>query len=238
MATIGGARSKRQTANQAVQSDQLALGQAQKGRRQAVRQGRKQISSYKGATRMAVNQIRGQNLGGLRGTPEGRQLQQEYTGRIRSLQQSLPFGLAPLQRDMKSNIASANSDIAKARLGLQQDQQDQASAAAQIQQILSHNQTVKRQGVQSAYNEAMTLIREQAHIIDAVKAKQGRGETLSSSEKHILTTHAYPVTDLEWTQFEQALQAKDGVDGRSARKAVKHLQNALTAGGPQGQIHR
>lgn len=238
MATVGGAKSKKRTASQAVQTDQQALGMAQKGRQQAIKQGQKQISSYKGATRMAIGQIQGQNLGGLRGTPEGRQLQQEYRGRVRSLQQSLPFGLAPLQADMKANVASANSDIAEARLGLQQDQADQASAAAEIQKILAHNQTVKRQGVQSAYNEAMTLIREQAHIIDTVKAKSARGETLSASEKSAMASHAYPVTDSDWIQFEKALQAKEGVDPRSARKAIKRLQQALTAGGPQGQIHR
>ena len=225
VATVSGAKSKKHTATQAVQTDILDLGQAQKGVQQAQRQGRKQISSYKGATRMAIGQIQGQNLGGLRGTPEGRQLAQEYRSRIGDLRSSLPFGLAPLQRDMKSNMLSARSDVASAQLKLQQDQADRAAAAAQIAQTLQQNQAVKRQGAQSAYTEAMRLIHEQALTVQGLKQKQASGGTLTTTEKRILGQSAVPSTELEWMQFEDALNKVAGIDNRSARKAVRHLQS-------------
>src|SRR5262245_20988136 len=104
MASTQGARSRKRTAKQAEQTDILNIQQKQQEGRRRTRQFRKEAGSYRGATQMAINYIQGQNLGGLRGTPEGNQIAKEYAGRIQALRQSLPFSLAPVQREYKSDI--------------------------------------------------------------------------------------------------------------------------------------
>lgn len=225
MASTTGARSRKRTAKQAIQSDRADIAATQKARGQRTRQYRKEAGSYRGATNMAVNFIRQQNLGGLRGTPEGNQIAKEYSGRIKSLQQSLPFALAPVQREFKSDIQGINSDLAGAQLDLQQHRQDKLAAIQDIlaaqrdeAQKIAENKAGKRSGVDAAYKEALRLIREQALINKDPNASEGDKRP-----------SALPRNELEWMQFEDSLGGRAGIDERAARKAVQALKRRLGA---------
>lgn len=225
MASTTGARSRKRTANQAVQTDDQNIAAAQKARGQRTRQGRKEISSYRGATNTVEAAIRASNLAGLRGTPEGRQLQKEYSGRTRALEQSLPFTIAPAQRELKGDLQSIDQDLAGYRLDKQQHLQDRAAAIADVLKAqqeeaakTASNQSEKRQGVDAAYKAALRLIREQQLINQDPNADE--------SDKH---PSAVPRNELEWIRFEDALNHVEGVDQRSATKALRALRRRIEA---------
>lgn len=215
MASTTGARSRKRTAKQAIQGDQADIAGLQKQKGQRTKQFQKEAGSIRGATAMSIAQIQGQNLGGLRGTPEGNQLSKEYSGRIKSLRASLPFALAPAQREFKSDIQGINADLSGAALDLQQHQQDRLSAIQDILSARAENQATKKADVDRASKEALRLIHEQTLVNADPKTKaDDKGSPVPQSE-------------LEWMRFEEHLRGIEGIDDRAARKAVKRLQTAV-----------
>lgn len=213
-------RKEQRSAQQAIQKDQLGLAQDQGALRSRTRQFRKEINSYRGATRMATQATQAQGntkvAQSLAGTPEGRQLAQEIRGRTKDLHNSLPFTIAATQRDFKGDRADLMQTIANDRLALSQDQQNfQSSIADQLAQQ-QQNQQQKAADVQTAVREALRLIHEQADINASSDPKLASHKTPS----------AIPQTDLQWQSFFEHLRSQEGVDARSARKAIKHIQRA------------
>lgn len=214
MALSPNTRSRRRTARQGIQSDQLQLQGDQQAAGQRTRQFHKEANSYRGATTLAIQAIQRTNLGGLRGTPEGRQLQQELRGRTRDLRGSLPFTIAATQRDYKGDMQGINQDIAGARLSLAQHQQDLQAAVNDSLAAHSANQAAKKGDVDRAFQEALRLVHEQTLV--------NKGEMQGT--KH---PTALPQNEGQWVDFENALRQVEGVNNRSARKAVKRLQDAI-----------
>lgn len=206
------AKSRSRTAKQAIQKDVFDLQGAQQAKRARTKQFRKEAGSYRGATNLAISAIQRTKMSGLEGTTEGRQLQKELKGRTKDLRGGLPFLLAEPQREFKSDIQGINTDLAGAQLDLQQHQQDlqQAIGDAATEQV--QNRTEKRTDVNTAYKEALRLVHRQA----LTNEDPDTGE----EEKG----HPVPQSPTEWLNFEDALRKIEGVDPRSARKAVKRLK--------------
>lgn len=223
---VPGYTSKRRTANQAIQGDKLDVQSQQKALGQRRKQLHREVSSYSGAGQAVQQQIARQQAKlpslGLQGTPEGRQLGQEYRSRARDIQQSLPFLVAATQREGKADIAGIQSDLQNALLQLQQDRQDRAQAIKDQLATIAQNKSEKRAGVDNAYREALRLIHKQQLTNADPNAKD--------SDKGA----AVPQNPLEWINFEEALRRVEGVDNRSATKAIRALQRRLATihGGP------
>jgi hypothetical protein len=176
---------------------------------------------------MAIDAINAQNLGGLRGTPEGRQLQQEYRGRASTLQNQLPFLVSTEQRQAKPEIAGLSQDIADARFSESQHQQDLLKAIRDQAAEVAQNRAAKKAGVNNAYKEALRLIHEQEAL--------NKDSAVPASDKR---PSSIPTTEVQWNEFFDSLSKVEGVDRRSATKAVKRLQQRLaeiTARGSYGR---
>lgn len=220
-----GARSRKRTATQGIQSDRADIAAAQKARAQRTRQGQKEIGSYRGATQMSINAVRqaanSRVARSLAGTPEGRQIAQETRGQIRALRGSLPFTIAGAQRSLKSDLQGINQDLMQSRLSLQQHQQDRLAAIQDILRAQQQNAAdrLKSKATKSeidlAVRKAVRLIREQGAINVDPNAKP--------EDKR---PHAIPTSPLEWKEFEQAVAGGD-VSNHAAIQAIRRIQRLL-----------
>jgi hypothetical protein len=212
VASTTGARSRKHTSTQAIQTDQQDIAALRKQQGQRTKQFHKEAGSTKAATQQAIALVRSQNLGGLRGTPEGNQLAKEWAGRAHSLKANLPYALAPIQSDYKGDMAGLTNQLGQAQLGLQQDQADRFKAINDILQTRAQNQAAKATAVDSAYKEALRLIHEQTLV--------NKDPNADDSDKG----SPVPQTELEWMRFEEHLNKTSGIDDRSARKAIKRIR--------------
>jgi hypothetical protein len=181
------------------------------------RQLHKEIASERGATAAAQRSVGTvpTNLGG----PEGRQLRQEIRGREKDLSRGLPALIGAAQSSFKSDRADILAGIQQAQFSRRQD------ITSAIQDVLEHqrkeaadraqNQAEKKQGVDSALIEAKRLISEQRLVNADPEADPDRKRP------------PVPQTAEQWIEFENKLRTIEGIDVRSARKAVKRLQRAV-----------
>ena len=191
----------------------------------------KETTSARGATATAQRATTSvpTNLKG----PEGRQLRQELRGRSKDLARGLPLLLSEAQASYKGDRADILSDIQRAQFDRGQEvksavqsvlehQKKEAKAraedAAAEAKKIAENKAGKSADVQHALDEAKRLIREQQLV----------NHDPNADEKDKRPS-AVPQNEADWIDFENALRTKEGVDARSARKAVKRLQRAVAA---------
>jgi gas vesicle protein len=188
-----------------------------RGRR---KQFEKETGSLRGATSMAQRSLQGipTNLKG----PEGRQLRQEIRGRGKDLARDLPGLIAVAQQEYKSDRGDIMADISQQQFNRRQDissalkdlVEHQKKEAKTEAEDIAENQAEKRRGVQSAINEAVRMFELQRDVNTDPEADEGEKRGI-------------PATAAEWRAFEEGLRKREGIDERSARKAVKKLQRRL-----------
>lgn len=210
-----GAQSRKHTAKQNIAADQFDIAGLRGEAKTRRKQGRREVGSIRGAHRFAIQAAQRSSVpASIRGTPEGRQLAGEFRGMEKSLRNSLPFAVAGEQRETKADVSDINADIQAAQFQMGQHEQDLNKAIRDQLAETGENRTEKRAEVDHAYDEARRMIREQ----ELVNKGELEGEKRDSP---------VPQNEGEWHQFEDALRSVEGVDVRSARKAIKALQRRL-----------
>jgi len=183
----------------------------------------KERDSIIGANAMAGRAVANTKVSGLKG-PEANQLRAEIASRTRDIENSLPALLASAQRDYKSERATLNEDLGQAIAGRQASIQEAIATKLGNQkaalQDQMENQKEKKHGVQVALSEAKAMA-ELPTIDDNDQPGPPDG---------------YPKTTEEWLLFEEALRRREGVDSRSAHKAVKKLQMKAAASRGVGNL--